>query len=215
MKRLTLESIAETILGNGLCFKDTYYPELIDCLGELKEFIRKKAPGGLTETLIKKNGYKNWNSCLKEAPSLDSEFGKIVLNAWIRFFFEYPELMELVGIIVEQENPKADPEIVKGMRELKTGTIITKSDKRGPLTGMKVVFTGASSYFKGEDMERFLEKNGAITSHTVTSSTELLITGSRPAFSKLVKADNNGIKVIKEEDFMKEFEGQLVLDCHD
>ena len=210
MKRLTLDSIAETILGNGLCFKDIYYPELIDCLEELKEFIRKKAPGGLTGTMIKKNGYKNWDLCLKEAPSLDSEFGRTVLNAWISFFFGYPELMELVGIIAEQENPKADPEVVKGMRELKTETLITKSDKRGPLTGMKVVFTGASSYFKGENMERFLEKNGAITSHTVTSSTELLITGSRPSSSKLVKAKNNGVRIIKEEDFINEFKGQLI-----
>lgn len=207
MKRLTLESIAETILGNGLCFKDTYYPELTDCLGELKEFIQKR---GLAREMFKKNGYKNLDSCLKEAPSLDSDFGRIVLNAWISFFFEYPELMELVGIIAEQENPKADPEVVKGMRELKTGALITKSDKRGPLTGMKVVFTGASSYFKGEAMERFLEKNGAITSHTVTSSTELLITGSRPASSKLVKAKNNGVRIIKEEDFINEFKGQLI-----
>jgi NAD-dependent DNA ligase len=207
MKHLTLESVAEAMLGNGLCFKDTYYPELTDCLGELKEFIRKR---GLAREMFKKNGYKNLDSCLKEAPSLDSEFGRIVLNAWISFFFEYPELMELVGIIAEQENPKADPEVVKGMRELETGTLITKSDKRGPLTGMKVVFTGASSYFKGEAMERFLEKNGAITSHTVTSSTELLITGSRPASSKLVKAKNNGVRIIKEEDFINEFKGQLV-----
>ena len=78
MKRLTLESIAEAMLGNGGSFKDIYYPDLIDCLDELKEFIRKKAPGGLTETLIKRNGYKNWDSCLKEAPSLNSEFGRTV-----------------------------------------------------------------------------------------------------------------------------------------
>jgi len=210
MKRLTLESIAETILGNGLCFKDVYYPELTDCVDELTEFIKKKVPGGLTRVMIERNGYKKWGPCLKEAPSLDSDFGRIVLNAWISFFFEYPDLMELVGIIAEQENPNADPEVIKEMRALKTGTLVTKSNKRGPLTGMKVVFTGASSYFKGENMERFLEKNGAITSHTVTSSTELLITGSRPASSKLVRAKNNGVRIITEEDFMKEFKGQLV-----
>ena len=118
--------------------------------------------------------------------------------------------MELVGIIAEQENPKADPEVIKEMRALKSGTLVTKSNKRGPLTGMKVVFTGASSYFKGEAMERLLEKNGAITSHTVTTNTELLITGSRPAYSKMIKAKNNKIRIITEEDFMKEFKGQLV-----
>jgi NAD-dependent DNA ligase len=160
--------------------------------------------------MIERNGYKKWGPCLKEAPNLKTDFGKIVLNAWISFFFEYPDLMELVGIIAEQENPNADPEVIKEMRALKSGTLVTKSNKRGPLTGMKVVFTGASSYFKGEAMERFLEKNGAITSHTVTTNTELLITGSRPAYSKMTKAKNNKIRIITEEDFMKEFKDQLV-----
>jgi len=118
--------------------------------------------------------------------------------------------MELVGIIAEQENPKANPEVVKEMRNFKAGTLITKSNKRGPLTGMRVVFTGASSYFKGEDMERWLEKNGASTTHTVTVNTELLITGKRPASSKLVKAKNYGVKVITEEEFVKEFKDQLI-----
>ena len=210
MIRLTLENVAEAMLGNGGSFKDIYYPDLIDCVGELEEFIKKKVPGGLTRVMIERNGYKKWGPCLKEAPNLKTDFGKIVLEAWISFFFEYPDLMELVGIIAEQENPNADPEVIKEMKSLKSGILVTKSDKRGPLTGMKVVFTGASSYFKGEAMERFLEKNGAITSHTVTSSTELLITGSRPASSKVVKAKNNKIRIIKEEDFIKEFKGQLI-----
>lgn len=158
MKHLTLESVAETMLGNGLSFKDVYYPDLIDCVDELTEFIKKKVPGGLTRVMIERNGYKKWGPCLKEAPNLKTDFGKIVLWAWIEFFFEYPDLMELVGIIAEQENPNADPEVIKEMRALKTGTLVTKSNKRGPLTGMKVVFTGASSYFKGEAMEDFLEK---------------------------------------------------------
>jgi NAD-dependent DNA ligase len=210
MKHLTLESVAEAMLGNGGSFKDVYYPDLIDCVDELTEFIKKKVPGGLTRVMIERNGYKKWGPCLKEAPNLKTDFGKIVLEAWISFFFEYPDLMELVGIIAEQENPNADPEVIKEMRALKSGTLVTKSNKRGPLTGMKVVFTGASSYFKGEAMERFLEKNGAITSHTVTTNTELLITGSRPAYSKMTKAKNNKIRIITEEDFMKEFKGQLV-----
>lgn len=210
MKHLTLENVAEAMLGNGGSFKDIYYPDLIDCIGELEEFIKKKVPGGLTRVMIERNGYKKWGPCLKEAPNLKTDFGKIVLWAWIEFFFEYPDLMELVGIIAEQENPMADPEVIKEMRALKSGTLVTKSDKRGPLTGMKIVFTGASSYFKGEAMEDFLKKNGAITSHNVTTNTELLITGSRPASSKLVMAKNNGIRVIKEEDFIEEFKGQLV-----
>ena len=210
MIRLTLESVAETMLGKGISFKDTYYPDLIDCMGELEEFIKKKAPGGLTRVMIEREGFKKWGECLKEAPNLKTDFGKIVLEAWIKFFFEYPDLMELVGIIAEQENPDADPEVIKEMKSLKSGTLVTKSDKRGPLTGMKVVFTGASSYFKGEAMEDFLKKNGAITSHTVTTNTELLITGSRPASSKVIRAKNNNIRIITEEDFIKEFKSQLV-----
>ena len=207
--RLTLENVAEAMLGNGLSFKDVYYPELQDCVDDVVTLLGKTGPNGITKQKMKENGYKNISDCLREGPSKEG-FGRIILEAWIKFFFEYPDLMELVGIIAEQENPEADPEVIQEMKSLKSGALIIKSGKRGPLTGMKVVFTGASSYFKGEAMERFLEKNGAHTSHTVTSSTELLITGSRPADSKIGKAKILGIKVIKEDDFIKEFKDQLI-----
>ena len=209
---LTIEKVMEAMMGSDgkISFKDVYYPELSDCVNDLIEHIKEKVPGGLTRAMIERNGYRKWGPCLKEAPDIKNDFGKIVLNAWINFFFEYPDLFELIGIIAEQENPKADPEVVKEMRNFKAGSLVTKSDKRGPLTGMRVVFTGASSYFKGEDMERWLQKNGASTTHTVTANTELLITGKRPADSKLGKAKAMGIRVITEEEFIKQFKNKLV-----
>lgn len=210
-RKLTLNDVAKVMLGSGLSFKDTYWEELRDCVPDLIEYIKEKAPGGLTKAMIERNGFKKWEPCLRDAPSItDNSFGRIVLDAWVRFFFDYPEIMELVGIITEQENPGADSWAIEEMKTLKTGMIVVKSNEKGPLTGMKIVFTGASSYFKGEAMERFLEKNGALTSHTVTSNTELLITGARPAYSKMVKAKNNKIRIITEEDFMEEFKGQLI-----
>lgn len=209
---LTIEKVIEAMMGNDgkISFKDTYYPELSDCVYDLVGMLGKLGPSGLTKTMIKGNGWKNIKDCLSRAPSGKEGFGKTVLEAWIKFFFEYPDLMELVGIIAEQENPEADPEVIKEMRSLKEGALVTKSDKRGPLTGMRVVFTGASSYFKGEDMERWLQKNGASTTHTVTANTELLITGKRPADSKLGKAKILGVRVITEEEFIQQFKDKLV-----
>ena len=36
MKHLTLESVSGAMLGNGISFKDVYYPDLIDCVEEPK-----------------------------------------------------------------------------------------------------------------------------------------------------------------------------------
>lgn len=209
MIRLTLENVAEAMLGDGLSFKDVYYPELQDCLDDVVTLLGKTGPNGITKQKMKENGYKNISDCLREGPSKEG-FGRIALEAWIKFFFEYPDLMELVGIIAEQENPEADPEVIQEMKSLKSGALIIKSEKRGVLTGMKVVFTGASKYFKGENMERFLEKNGASTSHAVKSGTELLITGERPSKNKIGAAKMLGVRIITEDDFIKEFKDQLI-----
>ena len=203
---LTIEKVEKAMLeGVGQSFTTIYLEELRDCIPDLTEFIKKKTPGGLTEAMMKRNGYRRWETCLCTAPSMTSTFGRLVLDAWVRYFFEDPDLMELVGIIAEQENPGADQEVIKEMKDLKMTGVVAKSEEKGPLTGLHIVFTGASEYFTGEAMERFLEKNGAITSHTVTNKIDVLVTGARPASSKVAKAGRLGIPVMKESDFYKHY----------
>ena len=47
-------------MGNDgkINFKDTYYPELSDCVDDLAKMLGKFGPNGLTKTMIKLNGWK-------------------------------------------------------------------------------------------------------------------------------------------------------------
>lgn len=201
---MTKDEVRKAMMTKDLKFEEIYWEELKDCVEDLKEYVKKKKL--LTEKEIKENGFKNLTECLKSAPSITTTFGKKVLDVWIGFFFEeQPEILELVGIIAKQENQKADPEVITQMIGTSDTKVMAESESKGPLSGIRVVFTGASSHFKGEGMEVYLEKKGAITSHTVTSKVDILVTGDRPAISKLQRAKILGIKVMKEDEFWKEY----------
>ena len=70
--------------------------------------------------------------------------------------------------------------------------------------GIKVCFTGASSRFSGDAVEKFLEDNG-FKCVGVSKSLNYLITGNKPGPSKLKKATELGVEIITEEDFYNKF----------
>jgi NAD-dependent DNA ligase len=118
---------------------------------------------------------------------------------WINFFFIHPELMNIAGRIAQSINPDADPDIVQMMIDYKGGIVPLFDTKgEGALGGMNIVFTGKSEYFIGDDMEDFLRKNGANTSHTVTKKTDLLVLGTKPSQNKINKAKELGIDIMDE-----------------
>ena len=86
-------------------------------------------------------------------------------------------------------------------------TVLSESEGNTdkPLNGMSVVFSGSSYRFKGEEIEEYLEKIGAKTSHSVTKKTQYLIIGEKPGPGKLKKAEEFGITVIPEKDFYTKF----------
>jgi NAD-dependent DNA ligase len=201
---MTKDKVRKAMMTKDLKFEEIYWEELKDCVEDLKGYVKKKKL--LTEKEIKENGFRNLTECLKSAPSIATTFGEKVLDIWIGFFFEeQPEILELVGIIAKQENQEADPEVITQMIGTSNTKVMAESESKGPLSGIRVVFTGASSHFKGEGMEIYLEKKGAITSHNVTSKVDILVTGDRPAISKLQKAKILGVKVMKEDEFWKEY----------
>lgn len=69
-----------------------------------------------------------------------------------------------------------------------------------------VVFSGKSKYFKGDAVEKFIEKNTDFkTSHTVNDKTSILITGEKPGLNKLQIAADNDIKVMSEDEFFSKY----------
>ena len=73
------------------------------------------------------------------------------------------------------------------------------------LAGLKIVFSGSSQWFKGDDCEKFLESRGAKCSHSVSSKTDYLVTGIKPGQSKLDKAATLGVKTLSEDEFFAQY----------
>lgn len=73
------------------------------------------------------------------------------------------------------------------------------------LEGMKLCFTGKSSRFSGDDVETFLESQGAKCGHSVSKNIDYLITGDKPGAAKVKKAEEMGVKVIDELVFYEKY----------
>ena len=85
----------------------------------------------------------------------------------------------------------------KGIRLLEE-----KFEENEYLSGKKVVLTGTLENFSRLEATKILENNGAIVLSSVGKSTNLVIAGEN-AGSKLKKAENLGIEIINEEEFLK------------
>lgn len=70
--------------------------------------------------------------------------------------------------------------------------------------GIKVCFTGVSSRFSGDAVEKFLEDNG-FKCVGVSKKLNYLITGNKPGGSKVKKAEDLGIEIITENEFYNKF----------
>ena len=76
--------------------------------------------------------------------------------------------------------------------------------KSNVLEGLKVCFTGKSNRFKGDEVESFLEQNGAKCA-SVSKSLDYLIIGDKPGGSKVKKATELGITIITEDEFYTKY----------
>jgi DNA ligase (NAD+) len=71
----------------------------------------------------------------------------------------------------------------------------------GAFAGMTFVFTGALTKFTREDAEQMVRERGGKASGSVSKKTSYVVAGEK-AGSKLKKANDLGVKVISEDDFM-------------
>jgi len=73
------------------------------------------------------------------------------------------------------------------------------------LKDISFVFTGTMSKMNRESTQELVVKNGGTTSGTVAKSTNFVVIGDagKPSQKKIDKAENFGIKIISEKDFLK------------
>ncbi|HYD41461.1 MAG TPA: NAD-dependent DNA ligase LigA, partial [Anaeromyxobacter sp.] len=76
----------------------------------------------------------------------------------------------------------------------------------GPFAGKTVVLTGGLSKLSRDDAKAEIERRGGKVSGSVSKKTDLVVAGE-DAGSKLKKAQELGVKVVGEEEFLKLLEG--------
>lgn len=69
------------------------------------------------------------------------------------------------------------------------------------LEGMSIVISGNFGISRDE-MKKLIERNGGKNSSSVSSKTSLLLAGSKPGPEKIRKAEELGVRVISEEEFL-------------
>ncbi|MED5530942.1 MAG: BRCT domain-containing protein, partial [Pseudomonadota bacterium] len=69
-----------------------------------------------------------------------------------------------------------------------------------PVSGLTVVFTGSLHSMTRSEAKSYAEKMGAKVSNTISSKTDILISGDGSGL-KLKKAKEFGIKVLAEKDW--------------
>ncbi|NTU70011.1 NAD-dependent DNA ligase LigA, partial [bacterium] len=83
-----------------------------------------------------------------------------------------------------------------------SGIVIKQIKKSSELKGKNFVITGSLEKSSREDLEEVIRLHGGNASSSVSLKTDFLILGSNPG-SKYEKAQNLGVRIITEEDFLK------------
>jgi len=70
------------------------------------------------------------------------------------------------------------------------------------LKGKKIVVSGVFSHFSRNELKQSIEDNGGKVSSSISSKTDFLIAGDKMGPAKRTKAENLGVNIISEEEYM-------------
>jgi DNA ligase (NAD+) len=141
----------------------------------------------------------------KTALDLVNHFGSLekIMNASIEELSSVKDIGPVVAeSIYKWFRDKKNLEILKKIKEVGIKIITINSSDNLKLKGKSFVFTGTlSSMSRQEAKKRVIEQGGEV-SESVSRKTDYVVVGENPG-SKLKKALDLGVKIIKEEDFLK------------
>jgi DNA ligase (NAD+) len=92
--------------------------------------------------------------------------------------------------------------VINSCRRRGLQIVDSTSNRRGPLAGQTVVFTGGLESMTREDAEERARDSGARVARSVGPHTDLVVAGADPG-SKYARARTLGIRVVSEEQFAK------------
>ncbi len=121
------------------------------------------------------------------------------------------ELMQVedVGEVVAESilNYFSNPDNKKLIEELKKAGLKMETEEQAPetnvLQGKHFVVSGTFKHFSRDEIKEDIEKHGGIVQSSVSGKTDFLLAGEKPGPSKMAKAQQLGIPVISEEEYLK------------
>ena len=110
-----------------------------------------------------------------------------VMAEEIHGFFHEPHNVEVLDALLRHVTPKAET--------------VEESNGEGVLEGLSFVFTGTLERMTRPEAEALVQRHGARTSGSVSKKTSYLVAGEA-AGSKLTKAEQLGVAVLTEDEFV-------------
>lgn len=104
--------------------------------------------------------------------------------------------------VVEYFADEKNRKVINDMLDAGVKPTIEKNNKRDSLSGKTIVATGSLKNFTRDSIKQAIKDNGGKISSSVSKKTDLVIAGEK-AGSKLKKANELGVKVISEEEFLE------------
>jgi DNA ligase (NAD+) len=101
----------------------------------------------------------------------------------------------------DNKNKKELQTLLKEINIIEPSKIKTK----GPLSGLSVVITGTLSSMSRDEAKEKVRKAGGKPVSSVSVSTSFVLSGENPG-SKVQKAEELGVEIINEEEFLKRIE---------
>jgi DNA ligase (NAD+) len=108
---------------------------------------------------------------------------------------------EVARAVIEYFSDPKNRSVLARMKEKGLELVWAASRARKTLAGAKVVFTGALKKLQRDEARRLVEERGGRVTSSVSKSTSFVVVGE-DAGSKAEKAEELGVKMLSEEDFL-------------
>jgi DNA ligase (NAD+) len=112
---------------------------------------------------------------------------------------------KIASSIVAYFNDPENIEIINSLRlaGLKLSSQITEPPSRNALDRKTIVISGVFKLHSRDDYKEMIEKNGGRNSSSISGSTSFILAGENMGLSKKEKAEELGIQILSEEEFLK------------
>jgi len=130
-----------------------------------------------------------------------------MINASLEDFLEVPEIGEIIAkSLVSYFSDKLNLEEIERLRRAGLNLEVTEEENRlkgEVLKGKSFVISGTFQKFNRDELKDTIKNNGGKLLSGITGNVDYLVAGDNMGPSKKAKAENLGIQIIDENEFIK------------